>query len=189
MGKDCIQHVFLINSRIFSAKVAYAGNTTNSLVLHKIKTLRYIIYFCLLSHWACNNGTLYEETKTIPAPWKYADKVAFDYEVKDTTKAYDLLVNISHTDNFAYENIYMMITTIFPGGDSTRNPLSLQLAGPDGQWQGSCSGQTCELLIPVSSGAYFKKPGTYSLIFEQYSREEGLTGIEQLGLTISESRK
>ena len=151
--------------------------------------MRYFIFFCFLSLWACNNAILYEETRTIPVPWKYADKVSFDYEVNDTTKAYDLLVKISHADNFAYENLYVMITTIFPGGDTTRNPLSLQLAGPDGQWQGSCSGQTCELSIPVSSGAYFKKPGKYSLIFEQFSREEELSGMEALGLTITESRK
>ncbi len=151
--------------------------------------MRYIIFFSLLSLWACNDSNLYEDTKTIPAHWKYADKIAFDYEVKDTTKAYDLLLKISHADNFAYENLYVMITTIFPGGDTTRNPLSLQIAGPDGQWQGSCSGQTCELSIPVSSGAYFKKPGKYSLIFEQYSREEALSGMETLGLTIRESRK
>jgi gliding motility-associated lipoprotein GldH len=109
--------------------------------------------------------------------------------VEDTTKAYDLSVNVLHADSFAYENVYVMVTTIFPGGDSTRNQLSLQLARPDGQWQGNCSGNTCELSIPMSTAAYFKHEGRYSLIFEQHSRESDLYGIESLGLTIKETPK
>jgi gliding motility-associated lipoprotein GldH len=152
--------------------------------------LRYIIFLLIsLSIWACNHETLYEETKTIPQPWTFTDKIQFDYVVSDTTKAYDLYVHVTHADSFAYENVYVMVTTIFPGGDSTRNQLSLQLAASNGQWQGACGGNTCELSIPMSSAAYFRQSGNYSLIFEQHSRDGALYGIERLGLTIKETRK
>ena len=151
--------------------------------------MRYIIFFSITwLVWACDHETLYEETKTIPQPWTYTDKIQFDYAVQDTTKAYDLNVQIIHADSFAYENMYVMVTTIFPGGDSTRNQLSLQLASSDGQWQGVCSRNTCNLSIPMSSAAYFRQPGQYSLIFEQHSREDALHGIESLGLIIKETQ-
>lgn len=152
--------------------------------------MRYIFFFSIsLLTWACNDGTLYQETKSIPQPWTYTDKIQFDYVVGDTTKAYDLYLKVSHADSFAYENIYVMVTTIFPGGDSTKNQLSLQLAASNGQWQGACGGKTCDLSIPMSSAAYFRQSGKYSLIFEQHSREGALYGIDRFGLTIKETRK
>jgi gliding motility-associated lipoprotein GldH len=135
---------------------------------------------------SCGPTVIYDQTETIEKPWDYFSPITFEYNISDTLMPYDLQLIVDHTSSFTYENLYINATTIFPDGNKTSHPVSLQLANASGDWLGDCSGDKCETAIEISSSAYFKKVGKYKLIIEQFSRNSGLEGINKFTLKIIE---
>lgn len=143
-----------------------------------------MVLFC-----SCGPKIVFEEKKDVPQPWKYSDTLSFEYEVKDTSTAYDLTLKVSHSGDFSYENLYVRATTIFPDKKSTSSSLSLELTKEDGSWEGSCSGNTCTAELIMSQAAYFRTAGKYTLKLEQFSRQDSLPGIIAVTLLLTESQK
>lgn len=160
--------------------------------MHKILQVlkNSFIFICLVFLLiSCGPKVIYSHKEKIEGLWMYNQPVQFEYEVLDTTKAYDLFLTISHSSTFLNENVYVKATTLFPDGNKTSSPISLQLANQDGEWAGKCDTEECETAIVLSQAAYYKKPGKYGLIFEQFSRSDSLEGIRafELKLLVSEN--
>ncbi len=152
----------------------------------KIKQLYILLCLGMMS---CSQDVIYEHQEKINTPWKYGDQLKFEYEVTDTVPAYDMIITIGHQSSFSYENIYLNTTTIFPDGRSITHPVSFQLADDKGDWTGSCAGDDCSIDIEMSSGAFFKSPGKYQLIFDQYSRDDSLSGIQSIAIIVRKTKK
>ena len=116
--------------------------------------------------------------------WAYADSVSFDYTVTDTSRQYDLVLTVDHTDDFAYENFYVQLNTYLPDGDRLTQALSLELADNYGQWYGECEGTDCTTAISLQEGTRFTAPGAYRLVVAQYSRDTVLAGVTGLGYRV-----
>jgi gliding motility-associated lipoprotein GldH len=144
-----------------------------------------ILFFTLLS---CGPKVIFDQKVSVSDPWLYEKNIKFDFEVTDETKKYDLILILSHSDVFSYENLYINATTVFPDGTKTTNPVSLQLADENGKWLGDCSGDNCKIPVEMSSRAYFKNKGKYSIILQQFSRKDSLDGISAIELKVAESR-
>lgn len=138
---------------------------------------------------SCGPNVIFDQKEFISDPWLYNDKKKFDFEITDNTKTYDLILILTYSDVFSYENLYVNATTIFPDGSKTINPVSLQLADKNGGWIGDCSGDNCSIPISMSSSAYFKSNGKYTIILEQHSRKDSLEGISAVELKVIESQK
>lgn len=123
-------------------------------------------------------------TAFAPEGWSYADSVRFEYNIVDTTRAYELVLDVHHSADFPYQNFYVLLHTGLPSGKRVSEQLSLQLAGDFGAWLGDCSGNDCTLSIPLLGNARFGDPGTYTLTVEQHSRDEPLQGVNGLGLRV-----
>lgn len=146
-----------------------------------------IIVICCLFFTACEKGVIFEATEDIPnATWGYEQKLPFEFEVTDTSKTYQVFLEISHSGDFAYQNCYVQITTLFPNGEENKQPVSLELAGQSGIWNGKCNGNTCQLEIPLQAKARFKHIGKHSIAIEQFMRVNPLPGIENIGLKIKQ---
>ncbi|MCU0345349.1 MAG: gliding motility lipoprotein GldH [Saprospiraceae bacterium] len=154
-----------------------------------IVSTRIVIAFALLSSMlvACNSDTIFDESKRIPnAAWDYNQPLPFEFEVRDTTKTYQVVLEMTHAGDFGYQNCYVQITTKFPNGEEKKQPVSLELAAQSGIWNGECSGNTCTLEIPLQTKAKFKQPGKHSITVEQFMRVNPLPGIEAIGLKIKQ---
>lgn len=138
---------------------------------------------------SCGPKIIFEEKRDVPQPWKYSDTLTFEYEVADITRPYNLSVKVSHENDFAFENLYVNVTTIFPDKTSASSPLSLELSREDGSWEGACSGKTCTAELMMSQDAYFKTAGRYILKVGQFSRQDSLPGIVSMTLVLTESSK
>lgn len=142
---------------------------------------------CCLLLTACNQDVIFEETIDIPnAAWSYDDKLPFEFEVSDTTKAYQVLLDIGHAGDFGFQNCYVQITTRFPGGEEKKQAVSLELAEQSGIWNGKCRGNTCHLEIPLQGKAKFKQQGKHSIMVEQFMRVNPLPGINSISLKIKQ---
>lgn len=133
---------------------------------------------------SCGPELIYEQQHAFPGQWTYADSVQFQYEIQDTGIAYDLVLNVSHTDLYPTQNLYTEFVTVYPNGLRDSDPVSLELADRFGQWLGDCSGESCELSIPLQQGAKYPEAGTYGLTIHQFGRQDSLQAITGLALEI-----
>jgi gliding motility-associated lipoprotein GldH len=139
---------------------------------------------------SCGKTFLFKEYKDIdPKGWQYDKPVAFDFAISDTNKVYDLILEVTHADSFAYENAYVKVYTTFPDGQTTEQQLSLELSAKNGNWNGQCKGDECKVLINMQQDAVFKQSGKYAIKFEQFGRNENLVGIKKLGFLIEDKNK
>ncbi len=114
----------------------------------------------------------------------YDDPKRFDFEIHDIGKSYDMVLSIKHTDDFPYQNLYLLTKTYFPTDTITEQQLSLEIANEAGFWLGSCKGRNCQIDIPIQSNVYFTDIGAYALELEQYTRTDTLQGIRSIGLSL-----
>ena len=139
--------------------------------------------FALLA--SCENNFLIEEKQPVHGEnWTYSDSLRFEFEVTDTSKRYNLYVDFDHAADFPTENIYVRIGTIFPSGKRLLKQRSFLLADPSGAWLGDCSGGQCSVRVLLQESTFFQETGKYTLIFEQWMRQDSLPGIRAVGLAV-----
>ena len=134
---------------------------------------------------ACGPEVIYEEDVSLSGTWTYADSVSFAYDIADTSRAYDLQLSLKHGDAFGTQNLYTRFVTVYPDGRRQSETVSLELADARGRWQGDCSGEECELVIPLQDAARFPAVGRYGLVVHQYMREEAVSGVDGVGLRVA----
>lgn len=134
---------------------------------------------------SCGPALVYEGREEVPGVWTYADTVAFDYDIADTARAYDLRLGVEHGSDFATENLYAEFVTRYPGGGLQEEPVSLALADAYGDWLGECSGERCQLWIPLQDSAKFPVPGRYGLTLRQYMRRDSVPGVFGMSLRVT----
>lgn len=135
--------------------------------------------------YACGPEVVYEEGFPLPGVWTYADSLAFEYDIADASRAYDLQLSLKHDDAFATQNLYARFVTVYPDGRRQSEAVSLELANARGQWQGACAGEACELVIPLQDSARFPEAGRYGLVVHQYMREAEVGGLNRVGLKVA----
>lgn len=154
-----------------------------------MKKYAYILSFfaVLLLLNACSKAAYYEQSISLPENgWAYDDLKQFEIEITDNEKFFDLILDISHSPSFGFENLYVKVLTIFPTGEEIEDKVSLQLADELDQWEGKCNAVECTVSILLQNKIYFKDKGKHLISFEQYNREDPLPGINSLTLKVIE---
>lgn len=157
-----------------------------------IKSLKYkfssgllLCTVILFSLSACNSDVIIDEDYTIPEyGWAYNEQAAFEFEIEDTTALFRMAVDIDHSTEFPFQNIYLRIHSVFPNDTTNIIQHSVELQEPNGQWIGGCSGEDCSVRVILSENMYFNQTGTHKISFEQYTRRDSLKGIEKWGLIL-----
>lgn len=133
---------------------------------------------------------VFRETKsTDVAGWTYSDSLVFAFPVSDTNRIYDIYLGIAHDKSYAFQNIYLLLHTIFPSGKRLDQRLNFDLSEPSGKWLGDCNRKSCSLEMPIQQGAYFNETGTHRIVIEQYLRRDSLAGIRELTLLLADTGK
>jgi gliding motility-associated lipoprotein GldH len=152
---------------------------------------RIIKLFCLaatsgiLLITGCGNGAFYEENQNIPfGTWKQHDTLFYKVKVADTMHYFDFYLNVRNRTDYRYRNLYLFITTKFPGGGIARDTVQCMLAAPDGKWYGKGMGRIKDCRILFKPGVRFPHGGTYLIGVEQAMRETELKGISDIGIRI-----
>jgi gliding motility-associated lipoprotein GldH len=148
-----------------------------------------IIYACtlMLGLAAAGCGERFDYSQTMPiegAAWAYPDSLEFSFAIRDTGTIYDLYMDVQHTTDYPYQNIYYDIATRFPTGKRPKERISTDMADKTGRWLGNCSGTDCKLRIVLREGLRFNEAGQYTLTIGQCTRDESLRGIESVGLRL-----
>ena len=143
------------------------------------------LFFALSS---CGPTYIYNHTYGIEKEaWTYADSLLYEVEIEDTLNIYNLYLDIEHSVDFKYQNLYTQVKTKFPGGAQIEEVLSLELQHKTGIWLGDCNSSYCTLRIPIQEGAYFNSKGKHSIFIEQFMRESPVTGVKSIALKIEDT--
>ena len=147
-----------------------------------------LIGLALLSLAACDPNRVFEKNVDIPDyVWNYQDPVAFEVAIEDTTAIYNLYVNVRHTNFYPFSNMWVMVTTVFPDGETLEQRLDLELADKDGKWFGDCLGDICDVQLILQEKAYFNQVGTYTFRFNQIMRMDDLPAVMSMGLRVEKA--
>lgn len=151
---------------------------------------RWLALACGLLLTACGPDYSFRETRELPpAGWAYADSLRYAFRIDDSTQVYDLHLLVDHTEALPFQNVYVRLTTVFPGGERRTEVVSLQLAENTGTWLGDCRGEACTLDIPIQQGAYFSQVGPYELTLTQYTRRDTLPGVRALTFALQPTER
>lgn len=147
-----------------------------------------IATFLFLIIISCGPKYAFNETYDINNnQWAYSDSLRFEFAIKDTTAIYNLLLDVKHTTDYSFQNLYTNIHTQFPDGSRLSKPVSLELADKAGIWQGDCNAKTCTLEIPIQEGAYFNQIGKYVITVEQFMRDSVINGVQSITMKVAET--
>jgi len=156
--------------------------------MNKSALLAILLFVVLLS--SCGSEAIYEKTSEISdGEWFYSDTLTYEVTIDDTLSIYNLYLDLEHSREYPFENMYVRIHTSFPSGESLSKQVSLELANEAGIWIGDCGGEVCNTTIPIQMGAYFNQTGTYSFKLEQYMRRNPLPGVNSITLRIEEAEE
>ncbi len=131
--------------------------------------------------FSCDKNRVYDDYKTVGPDWKKNDIVNFSFDQKDTTKNYNLFVNIRNNNNYKFNNLFLIIALEQPGGFIKVDTLEYQMTNPDGTLLGEGFSDIKESKLFYLEKIKFKKAGNYKVKIQQAVRQVGkITGVEAL---------
>ena len=134
---------------------------------------------------ACGPTYLFEAKQDIPnGQWAYADTLNFQFEVRDTASRYDFYLDVDYDQDFAFQNIYLKLSTQYPNGKRLSKVRSFDLFDAQGAALGTGSG-TRHLRASLQDNAFFNQPGLHTVTVEQYTRRDPLPSIRAVGLAVA----
>lgn len=151
------------------------------------KTLTWIA--CLLIGLAActeDNALLDRTTDLKAQQWFTADSLSFDFEVSDTVHPFTIYVNVRHSAQYEWQNLWVQLSTLQPDGTETNQRVELPLSEPDGRWYGDCRGDICFHRVTVQPAAFFPMAGTYTLRLSQLMRENPVEHLLGMGIRIEQ---
>lgn len=108
----------------------------------------------------------------------------FQYSIPSEENLYSIELDLTHSDDFGYENIYVDFQTTFPDGKRANEITSLNLTDNLGSWVGRCGSENCKATFLLREDVSFSSKGDYVVRVTQHSREEKLPGISQVTLRL-----
>lgn len=158
--------------------------------MHKI--LAGLLGFMVLL--SCNSNTVASDTRALSSHWGEDEVLEFTLPKLDSLKKYDVYLNIRNTNDYKYNNIFLIVSMNFPHGKTITDTLEYRMAKPDGSWLGQGIGNVKENKLWYREQVSFLEDGDYTLTIAQAVRNNGavegvtnLEGITDVGFSIEES--
>jgi gliding motility-associated lipoprotein GldH len=148
-------------------------------------TIAGCLVFFMIPLSSCDPGRIYENNIPIdPLGWQVANKIPFELDVTDTLALLNFYINIRHTTDYKYRNIFLFVDTFFPEGTQSRDTVEIMLADAKGKWFGKGIGNIRSNQVLLKRGFSFPMKGHYKFRIEQGMREPELTGVRDVGIRI-----
>ncbi|MBP6979243.1 MAG: gliding motility lipoprotein GldH [Lentimicrobiaceae bacterium] len=135
--------------------------------------------------FSCDRNRVYDQYAFVnPDGWIPRDGKEFPVEITDTVAIYNLYINLRHTNDYPFSNIFFFVQTRFPDGQLYCDTVEYILADPTGKWTGRGLGKIKDHRFTFRKGIHLPRKGTYVFRIEQAMREKQLKGIHDVGLRL-----
>ncbi|SMO60451.1 gliding motility lipoprotein GldH [Solitalea koreensis] len=134
---------------------------------------------------SCSDSAVFDDNKNIDRKgWSFHDKADFNVKI-ETPGIYNVFLNLRHTDDYRYSNIFLLMSVQAPGQKEVeKRRIEVKLAEQDGHWLGNGSGNLYARRVFLTDKINFLRPGEYHFELEQNMRDEPLLEIADIGIRI-----
>jgi gliding motility-associated lipoprotein GldH len=139
--------------------------------------------------FSCDKKRVFDEYKSVGSAWHKDSIVTFDLPELDSTKQYNLFINLRDNNNYQFNNLFLIVALEKPNGYTKVDTLEYQMTEPDGTLLGNGFSDIKESKLYFKENATFK--GKYKVHIKQAVRETGkvpgvtaLDGITEVGFRI-----
>ncbi|MFV5687291.1 gliding motility lipoprotein GldH [Flavobacterium sp. ZT3R25] len=139
--------------------------------------------------FSCDKKRVFDKYKSVGSAWHKDSIVTFDLPELDSTKQYNLFINLRDNNNYQFNNLFLIVALEKPNGYTKVDTLEYQMAEPDGTLLGNGFSDIKESKLYFKENATFK--GKYKVHIKQAVRETGkvpgvtaLDGITEVGFRI-----
>ncbi len=150
--------------------------------------LRIMFVFGIITvMYSCDSSVIYENEKTFKdGKWRFSDVFSSDFNLSGDSLVADVNIIVVHTDNYPYENIYLRLTRDF-GTDKKIDTLTFNLSDRYGHWKGVKTwGGDYKYTFNYLKNCKISEKG--KIIIEQFSRDETLSGVNKIEVSIKKER-
>jgi len=144
-------------------------------------------FFLVLGAFAtsCTDNALLDQHVAIKDHvWYYDNQPRITAHITDTATRYHIYLNLRHTPDYKYANIFVLLHQRYPNGRDTTERFELQLAEPDGRWLGRGGGSVYAHQQLIKESVRFPDTGNHVFSIEQNMRENPLREITDVGIRI-----
>jgi len=149
----------------------------------------FFILLTVITFSSCDKKRVFDEYKTVGSAWHKDSIITFDLPILDSTKRYNLFINLRDNNNYQYNNLFLIVSIEKPNGYTKVDTLEYQMVSPDGTILGEGFTDIKESKLFYKEKVRFR--GKYKVSIKQAVRETGkvpgvelLEGITDVGLRI-----
>lgn len=95
-----------------------------------------------------------------------------------------MYVNIRHTDEFPYNNMWLNLQTTLPDNTITTSKIDVPLSEPEGAWTGNCIDGICYNTVLIQKNFRFPAEGKYIFTLEQDMRMNPIPALLDVGIRV-----
>ncbi|NAS31692.1 gliding motility lipoprotein GldH [Flavobacteriaceae bacterium R38] len=130
---------------------------------------------------SCDSKGVFSEYKSVANDWKKNEKIEFSFPAPDTTKAYNMFINVRNDKTYEFSNLFLIVHMNFPDGKIISDTIEYEMAKPNGEWLGKGFTSLKESKLWYKENVTFPNSGTYNVQIEHAMRINGrVEGIESL---------
>ena len=140
---------------------------------------------------SCDPNRVFDAYQSVPDKWHKDDVITFKIKPPDSTKAYNLFINLRNTNAYKYNNLFLIVEMDFPHGKTITDTLEYKMADPSGKLLGTGITDIKENKLWYKESVVFKEKGDYVVNIQHAMRENGkvngvveLEGITDIGFRI-----
>ena len=157
-----------------------------------------LVLLTLLLVTSCDSKAVYDEYKSVPNKWHKDSVASFNFKAPDTTKNYNLYVNLRNTNDYKFSNLFLIVELNYPNGKAFKDTLEYKMAAPNGELLGSGFSDVKENKLwyrGYKSSFRFNEEGNYKVDIQHAMRKNGdvkgvenLEGITDIGFRIEQAQ-
>jgi len=159
--------------------------------------LKNSLFFVLIANvlfCSCDSNRVFDEYKSVPNQWHKDSIISFTITPPDSTNNYNLFVNLRNTNDYKYNNLFLIVEMDYPNGKIEKDTLEYKMAEPNGELLGTGFTDVKENKLwykGYNEPFVFKEKGEYKINIQHAMRQnsqvygiENLEGITDIGFRI-----
>ena len=137
---------------------------------------------------SCNQNQIFDDNISVAeSGWYKNDYARFDMLIEDSINTYDFYLNLRHSVDYRFSNLFVFMNTTYPNGNVSRDTIEFVLADKSGKWYGKGWGGLKDNSVLLVKGIKFPLKGPYTFQFQHAMRVDTLKGISNIGINIEQS--
>lgn len=149
-----------------------------------------IAILILILTCSCTSSEYFSMSETTPGYWHKDSVVDFAFQVKDTTQSFNCYINIHNTEDYKFDNLFLITSMQFPYGKVVVDTLEYKMAFNNGKLMGEGLGSLKYNKLWYKEAVQFSEPGEYQIKIRHAMRKAGQTeplekleGIKEIGFS------